>query len=323
MDTTPRKVMTFTWGEVCENGPGMQKIGKIGDVGYSLDDLERVKKHFTDNGCECILHNLKDYLIDNDADDAYVLIIKSSIKVLLENTSYTSDDFLYEQIGLEWDKKAVFRGSVKNKLARHNLCYADYSQEPDYQKLKGRIYNYNELPIFNCIQKKIKEILKEDLFCEGNYYYDLENNNVCGIGYHGDTERRKVIGLRVGGTMNLNFSWFQNCCGVGEVAEFSLSDGDMYIMGAKSVGTDWKKRNILTLRHSAGLPNSKYLVRKEIGDDEKKEKLKTNKLFEKEEKRLEDIKKRQERIKIILKKLNIEDQQKILIDILNNLKNED
>ena len=32
----------------------------------------------------------------------------------------------------------------------------------------------------------------------------------------------------------------------------------MYIMSEKAVGTDWKKKNIYTLRHSAGLDNTKF-----------------------------------------------------------------
>lgn len=35
-----------------------------------------------------------------------------------------------------------------------------------------------------------------------------------------------------------------------------LHYGDLYIMSKKAVGTDWKKKIIPTLRHTAG--NSKY-----------------------------------------------------------------
>jgi len=33
-----------------------------------------------------------------------------------------------------------------------------------------------------------------------------------------------------------------------------LRGGDIYIMSEKAVGTDWKKKNVPTLRHSAGSP---------------------------------------------------------------------
>jgi hypothetical protein len=44
-----------------------------------------------------------------------------------------------------------------------------------------------------------------DLQMEGNYYY---NNNQCGIGYHGDTESRRVIGIRLGASLPLHFQWY-------------------------------------------------------------------------------------------------------------------
>jgi len=67
----------------------------------------------------------------------------------------------------------------------------------------------------------------------------------------GDTERKKVFALRLGATMNLKYSWYQYSKKVKDEFNFVLNSGDMYIMSAKAVGHDWKKRNILTLRHSA------------------------------------------------------------------------
>ena len=40
---------------------------------------------------------------------------------------------------------------------------------------------------------------------EGNYYYDIKK---CGIGFHGDAERRKVVGIRLGDSIPLHFQWF-------------------------------------------------------------------------------------------------------------------
>ena len=73
-----------------------------------------------------------------------------------------------------------------------------------------------------------------------------------GIGYHGDTERRKVVGVRLGENNVLAFKWFQDGEEVMLAARVVLEHGDMYMMSEKAVGTDWKKRNIATLRHAAG-----------------------------------------------------------------------
>ena len=36
-----------------------------------------------------------------------------------------------------------------------------------------------------------------------------------------------------------------------------IAPGDFYVMSEKTVGTDWKKKSILTLRHASGA--SKYV----------------------------------------------------------------
>jgi len=92
-----------------------------------------------------------------------------------------------------------------------------------------------------------------NLVAEGNYYYDI---NKCGIGYHGDAERRKVIGIRVGKSLPLVFQWYNNNEKISESIIINLNHGDMYIMSEKATGYDWKKKKISTLRHAAGC--SKY-----------------------------------------------------------------
>ena len=46
-----------------------------------------------------------------------------------------------------------------------------------------------------------------DLAAEGNYYYDV---NKCGIGFHGDAERKRVIAIRLcsGKCYPLHYQWF-------------------------------------------------------------------------------------------------------------------
>ncbi len=67
-----------------------------------------------------------------------------------------------------------------------------------------------------------------------------------------DTERRVVIGVRLGDTMNLMYNWFYKNKPVGEKFSIPLSHGDLYVMSSKAVGFDWKKSSQYTLRHSAG-----------------------------------------------------------------------
>jgi hypothetical protein len=104
-------------------------------------------------------------------------------------------------------------------------------------------------------KKKLPKYLgvkAKHLIGELNHYYNV---NKCGIGYHGDTERRIVICIRLGASIPLNYYWYKNSKRVGNrIIVEDLTEGDMYIMSDKAVGYDWKLRKggRLTLRHSAG-----------------------------------------------------------------------
>ena len=65
-----------------------------------------------------------------------------------------------EQLNLDYDKKAFMYGRVVNKHARHNLCFSDFDQEPDYENKKGTVYNFNKLPLTNFIREKIPRIIQ-------------------------------------------------------------------------------------------------------------------------------------------------------------------
>lgn len=71
-------------------------------------------------------------------------------------------------------------------------------------------------------------------------------------GYHGDAERRKVLAVRLGASNPIHFQWFQDGKPIRDHMVFELEGGDMYIMSEKTVGTDFKKRKIPTLRHAVG-----------------------------------------------------------------------
>jgi hypothetical protein len=98
-----------------------------------------------------------------------------------------------------------------------------------------------------------------EMVAEGNYYYDI---NKCGIGYHGDGERCRVIGVRLGAMIPLHYNWFLKSKAVGKNLRLKCYNGDMYCMSTKTSGTDWKKRSILTLRHSAGCKKYTYIPEK-------------------------------------------------------------
>ena len=241
---TIEETMTITIGDQAENHKGMQTIGQIQENGFTMEELEKIQKKFEKKKCECELIDLTG---DLNAESAGILIIRKGLEIL-GNT----DDLFEELKNLEWDKKALMYGRVVNKNARHNLCFADQGQTPDYSDGKGTIIAFEDVPELNKVMKKLPKFTGpkgESLVAEGNRYYDVRKTF---IGLHGDSERKIVIAFRLGATFPLYYQWFHKGEAIGDRIEISLDHGDIYIMSEKATGNDWKTRNKLTLRHAAG-----------------------------------------------------------------------
>ena len=149
--------ITITYGDQAENHVGMQKIGKLAVSGLTIDDLQMAKERFEKIDCKCELINLNEYVDEckSNIDPAAILIIRNGINKLLSDK--ISDDMYFEQNKLDVDKKAFMYGRVVNKHARHNLCFDDNNQEPDYVNGKGRIVSWENVPLTNKIRKLLPD----------------------------------------------------------------------------------------------------------------------------------------------------------------------
>jgi hypothetical protein len=179
-------------------------------------------------------------------------IVKESLKNLINDDK--GQYLLTETQFFTWDAKLwnKRRKVVQNKNARHNLNFSDHKQTADFENGKGTTIPWSDVPLITLVRKKLKDAFGDsakDLKCEGNLYYDCKKT---GIGYHGDTERRKVIGVRLGKEMTIHYMWYHNYKPVGVNISMKLNPGDIYCMSEKTVGTDWMKKKIYTLRHAAG-----------------------------------------------------------------------
>ena len=279
------ETITITFCESGENHVGMQQIGMKDKNGFSLQDLTDFRNLFEQKTC-CELYRLND-LLDNpsEIEDAHILIIRDGINLIDDS------NLLYaEQKMLHPDKKAYMKGRVCNKIARHNLLFSDYSQEANYSNKEGTIINFSDIPHLNNVRNFLSENINhgKKLLAEGNYYYDINSTY---IKMHGDTERRKVIGVRLGATFPLWYEWYLGGFAIkNSKTKIDLNHGDIYIMSEKAVGTDWRRRSILTLRHAAGFEETllKYATKKKNctplgaratvgGPEDEKKKTKKNK----------------------------------------------
>lgn len=262
MENDKKGVITITFGECVENHARMEMIGEQIDEGLSYSRLQKIKEKIEKKGAIiCELINLASFL-DEDCEEAGILIIRDGVSKLFN----IDPDLMFKEHlnSYEWDKKALMYGRVCNKKARWNVCISDYEQEPTYEDGKGRVVNFTSLPLTLKIRESIPEYFghkTKKLNAEGNYYYNLDK---CYITFHGDSERKIVIAIRLGESMNLKYQWFQNSKPIGNCCELMLNHGDIYIMSEKATGNDWKKKKIPTLRHAAGSENfTKIKIKKE------------------------------------------------------------
>ena len=242
------KTYTITFGDVAENHARMQKIGTLAENGYSVEKLNSIKNKLETEGFMCEMVDLGALYQGEEKWEASVLVIRKGVQKILNMKS--TKVVMQEHDSLTMDKKALMRGRVVNKHARWNLCFSDIDQEPDYEQGKGRIVSYKNIPLTQHIREWMQTITEDVLLnAEANYYYDISK---CGIGFHGDAERRKVFAMRIGASMPLYYQWFQESKPVGERIKIEMGDGDMYIMSEKAVGFDWMKKKVPPLRHATG-----------------------------------------------------------------------
>lgn len=251
--------ITITFGEAVENHIGMQQIGARRGRGLTHEELLEAKSRFEANGIVCELVDLVAAAFGADTpqptpEPAYVLVVREGVEALTDTGA-----MLREQQALPADRKFYNRrtGAVNNKIARHNLCFAEDGQEPDYEAGRGRVVAFRDVPHTGAVRAGLPDYFGEaarDLYAEGNYYYDAQT---CGIGMHGDGERRVVIGCRLGVGIPLHFQWYYRNEARGERVALALGHGDLYAMSDKAVGNDWRRSVVYTLRHAAGA--KKYL----------------------------------------------------------------
>lgn len=238
------QTFTLTYGDVCENHVGMEQIGTLCSSGISIETLQNVVTMYPQNATLYHL-NTEEY-----HPPAAILVIKGGIELLLGSGG--TQNLFAEHWALEKDTKAFMRGRVVNKIARHNLCFSDVGHGPEYEKGIGTVIPFANVPWTWALRHQLGIIFDQpQLQCEGNYYYDVTSDKV-GIGRHGDTERRIVIGARMGASLPLEFYWYYKTKPISPPMRFNLDHGDIYVMSDKAVGYDWKRSSIVTLRHAAG-----------------------------------------------------------------------
>lgn len=269
------QVITYTWCECGENHHGNQQIGQIAERGHGFmrEDLNAAKLFAETNfGCETEMFNLKMGLVDDSGNrlvirdknneivkvnSAHFLIIRNFIPNILEKNNLTMGDLMTEVNSKYWDTKYwdTRRQKVLNKHARKNNCIAEIGQIADYEKGMGTIHSFDSMPIMNLLRNEFIKIGEKFNFAcgEGNLYED-GGKKKNGIGWHGDSERRRVMSMRLGlnPSMPFYYRWKYRHKEIGKIMKWDINAGDVMVMSEWAVGTEWKSSSKVTLVHATG-----------------------------------------------------------------------
>jgi hypothetical protein len=254
-----KRAICITLGEQSENHHGMEMNGDgLAERGYSNSELEELGKKLGDEyGIDYELLDLGRGM--EECGVVRVLVLRNCMGKMLGDDS----ELMSEMVGFDWDKTFfdTRRRKVLNKHARYNVCFGDECRDSNMEEGRGSIIGYARVPLVSEWKGKMEDCIGEEkrLEMEGNLYFDVKK---CGIGFHGDGERKKVIAVNIcdeGVEREIHWRWYKNSERVGEPIVVTLRHGDCYVMSEKASGFDWKKRKILTLRHAAAVHGSKYL----------------------------------------------------------------
>jgi hypothetical protein len=151
--------ITITFGDQAENHKGMQIIGKMAEKGFTPEDLRSAQAKFEKQGYLTEFVDLCPFA-ESPTDPAAVLVVRKGADCLLQRQGKTRQELFDELRHLDWDSKAFMYGRVVDKHARHNLCFHDEEQAPDYETGKGRVIAWKSVPLLDITKKELTRFVE-------------------------------------------------------------------------------------------------------------------------------------------------------------------
>ena len=253
-----------TFAGCVENHAGMQKVGEEREA-LTKEDLEKIGRFFKEKGCRVNalrLHKMVGEKLknpDGTSLKAYVIHVRNAVEAFDVDADELKAE--YESVTPDTTFLNTRRGVVQNKNARYNFNIGDneHRQCPNIQEGKGTVVSFEDLPLLAKVRAGLTQIGEEkditkimNLLAEANIYHSQDS----GIGYHGDSERKIVIGANMGKKRIIEFCAFREALPVGNTVVLKLRPGDMYFMCVNACGHDWSKGcyKLDHFRHRAGYP---------------------------------------------------------------------
>ena len=253
IEPLPTGRIALTFGERAESRAGGPMVGdSIAPAGFTVEELAALATKFQ----RAQLVRLHELLPPDkrEGNDAAVLHIKQGVQQL----GFDPRALLLEQGRVDYDKMAFssrYGGRTVNSIARHNIVFGPQRVEHSDDYKQNTVASWAEVPRLAAVRAALSDAFGPKataLNAEGNHYYDVVK---CGIGFHGDAERKIVVCCSLGESSTLRYYWrapANSAESDSASIDLQLEHGDIYIMSEKASGFDFKRRASYRLVHAAG-----------------------------------------------------------------------
>ena len=225
----------WTLSPTAEHHAGMQISGNPDHVPIPASTASSVASWFESQGYIAMNVDLSD--ATGVPVDGGVLHVKNGASRLCDvNRMWATF------IGLPKDTQYLDRGGkIRNKHKRSNVNVGEHAESADIASGVGTTVAFSSAPEVSKLLRGLTQFgggLEQIEVAEGNFYHTPVQ---CGIGLHGDSERKFAVGVSMGSTRYLEFQSFVHGFPSGPAVRLTLEHGDLYIMYGKGCGYDWDR----------------------------------------------------------------------------------
>ena len=248
-------------------------VGQMAKEGFEPEFLRAMCRSLTGRGIRATLVDLRAEALFTGTSaewmrncwgstEAVVLVIHDGANALTGDPTM-ADTMLRELQALHFDETTLMYGKVVTARSRRNVHFAHEGRSEDMANGQNTVVPWSGVPAnAKCLGALTREFGAPDVqSAVANYYPDPKK---CGIGWHGDAERRQTIMVRLGAGSDvrpIHFLWCSLGKGIAAPITIELKHGDVMIPCAKAVGTDYRTQTRPTVRHGTGYPSGTSVLR--------------------------------------------------------------
>lgn len=239
-----------------------EEIGTTSEFGFTNEELFEIYKLFPDKSQLINLKNMLPQLL-HDFPDVYVLVVKNPFENEsneLLNVCISPENSENGNItGISWDTFRVRKNKNGDKTViqakdKHRILFNDLSNQykrsciPNYDLCS--IYNSNKIPSLMRIKNYLDSFLRFSSVVEAYSYFNVSETYTS---FHRDRDRRKLILMRLGVSLPVNFRWYHGTIKCSSTFSINLNHGDLLFMSDSVNGYGKEGLTKLYLKYSEGV----------------------------------------------------------------------